>query len=85
MSHCRSGCPTQDHQSYIECLRDAGIRVAYCDSVNGWDATKQRNWDRELSDYRGALKEGMEPLGTDRRSIDSALRISDETGVAFKG
>ena len=25
--NCRSGCPTQDHDSYGECLRDANIAI----------------------------------------------------------
>lgn len=83
--NCRSGCPTQDHGSYGECLRAANVRVAYADSANGWDATKQKKWDRELSDYRSALAQGIQPKGTDRRSIDQAVKISNETGQPFKG
>ena len=24
---CRTGCPTQDHKSWGECVRDAGIAI----------------------------------------------------------
>lgn len=82
---CRSGCPTRDHLSYGECLRAANVKVAYTNSANGWDSTKQKKWDRELEDYRSAVKQGIQPKGTDRRSIDNAVRISNETGTPFKG
>lgn len=81
---CRSGCPTQDHDSYAHCLRSSGLRVAYCDSVNRRDFTRQKRWDAELASYRTAVKSGIQPAGTDRRSIDRANRISDATGVAFQ-
>lgn len=80
---CRSGCPTQDHESYGACLRAANTRVAYANSVNGWDYTKEKKWRKELSDYRAAVKQGIEPAGTDRKSIDQAVRISNETGKAY--
>jgi len=81
---CRSGCPTQDHESYIACFRDSGIRVAYANSTNGWDFTKQKRWDQELSDYRTAVKQGIEPDGCDRRSIDKAVKASDAAGAAYR-
>lgn len=79
---CRSGCLTQDHASYGECLKSAGLRVAYTNSTNGYDATKQKRWDKELQDYRDARAQGIEPEGTDRRSIDEAVRMSDMIGKA---
>lgn len=82
---CRSGCQTQDHASYSECLKSANVKIAYANSVNGWDATKQKRWDKELSDYRSAVSQGIQPKGTDRRSIDQAVMISNETGQAFQG
>lgn len=82
---CRSGCPAQDCASYAECLRAANVRVAYANSANGWDLTKQKTWDKELSDYRSAVSQGIQPKGTDRRSIDQAVIISNETGQPFRG
>ena len=81
---CRTGCPTKDHASYADCLRDSGLRIAYARSASGWDATRQKKWDRELADYRSAVKQGIEPDGTDRASIDKAVRISNETGQAYQ-
>jgi hypothetical protein len=74
---CSSGCPTQDHASYGECLRSKTARVAYANSVNGWDATKQRRWDGELSRYRALVASGVEPKGTTHRDMDRAERQAD--------
>lgn len=39
MSNCTSGCPTQDHATWGECVRSKGLRVAYCQSAKGHDFT----------------------------------------------
>jgi hypothetical protein len=83
--NCRTGCPTQDHDTWGECARDANLRIGYAASAKGWDLTKQKKWDRELEDYRSAVKQGIQPKGTDRRSIDNAVRISNEIGKPFQG
>jgi hypothetical protein len=75
MTNCRTGCPTQDHGSYSECLRRTGPRIAYCQSANGWDASKQARWDRELSRYRDLTASGVEPEGTTHREMDQAERV----------
>lgn len=81
---CRSGCPDQNCASYAECLRGANVKVSYTNSANGWDRTKQQKWDKELSDYRDARRQGIEPAGTDRKSIDAAVAISNEIGHPFR-
>lgn len=75
---CRSGCPTQDHDTYGECCRASGIRVAYCATAKGWDFSKQKRWDRELEGYRDAVAEGLNPEGTSWSDIDAARRKADE-------
>lgn len=34
-THCRSGCPTQDHGSYGECLKDARFGVSAGETAKG--------------------------------------------------
>jgi hypothetical protein len=82
---CRSGCATQDHRSYAECLRDSVIRVAYTNSANGWDYTKQKKWESELGAYKQARQEGIQPTGTTRREIDRAKRLSDAAQRPYDG
>ena len=78
---CRAGCPTQDHATYSACLRASGVRVAYSNSAAGWDATKQKRWDRELQGYRDAVSEGLDPNGTTWPKIDEARRAADLAGA----
>ena len=80
---CTTGCPTQDHQSYGECLRAKNSRVAYCNSAAGRDYTAQKKWDTELAFYRKAKAEGIQPAGTKTDSIERAFRISDKLGKAY--
>lgn len=75
---CRSGCPTQDHPSYAYCLRDAALRIAYTNSVNGWDYSKQQKWDKELSRFRDLRQSGVEPSGTTHREMDQAERVCNQ-------
>lgn len=82
---CREGCPTQDHDSYAQCCRDSGLRVAYANSTNGWDFTRQKRWEGELADYRKLRAEGSQPRGTDRAHLEATKRVSDKTGQPFKG
>lgn len=81
---CRSGCPTQDHKSWGECARAASLKVAYC-GIGGGDATKQKKWDRELDSYKAARAQGIQPRSTKSRDIETAVKVSDMTGVAFQG
>lgn len=81
---CRTGCATKDHASYADCLRDAGVRVAYCNSANNQDYSRQKAWDKNLDDYRDARRQGIQPSGTSRAQIERAVAISNETGSAFK-
>lgn len=74
---CRSGCKTKNHVSYAECLRSAGTRVAYTNSAGGWDYSKQKAWDSELSEYRSLVDQGVQPPGTDRASLESAKKLAD--------
>lgn len=81
---CTSGCATQDHGSYGECLRSKRPKVAYANMAGGMDATRQKNWDRDLDAYRDARRQGIQPSGTDRASVDRAIAISNETGTAYQ-
>lgn len=80
---CRSGCRTQDHQSWGECLRDAGVRTYLASPSKGLDGTKQKKWDRELQAYRDARSQGIQPDSTNMPDIQKALKASDRAGAAY--
>lgn len=79
---CRSGCKTQDHATWGECARAANLRVAYC-GIGGGDATAQKNWDQDLSLYRQARAQGIQPDGTTRNKVMKALKASEMVGAAY--
>lgn len=85
MSNCSSSCATQDHATFGECVRAKSLRVAYCQSADGKDYTKQKRWDRELNAYEDARAEGIQPSGTSMAKIQQAKDASDRMGAAFDG
>lgn len=60
--------------SYGQHLRRKGIRVAYTNSTNGWDASKQKRWDGELQRYRDLSASGIDPDGTTHTEMDRTER-----------
>lgn len=82
--NCSAGCITRDHDSFGACMRAKNTRVAYCQSVIGHDATRQKKWDNDLAAYRDARRQGVQPAGTGRDSVDRAMKISEQTGVAYQ-
>ena len=85
-SNCRSGCKTQDHKSYSDCLQEANFGFTGCfPTRQGWDKDKEKNWDKELDSYYSAVKQGVEPISTKKKDIDAAMMLSNEAGKAFDG
>lgn len=80
---CRTGCKTKSHNSYHECLRDAGTRTYLASPSRGLDGTTQKRWDRELSEYREARRQGVQPDGTTGPKVEGAMRLSDQAGAAY--
>jgi hypothetical protein len=85
MSNCRTGCPTQDHESWGDCLRASNLQLTTGDANSnlisgGWTNKK---WNKELDLYASARKQGIQPDGTSTAKIQKALDISEKTGVAY--
>ena len=51
----------------------------------GWDKDKENKDNRELDSYWSALKQGVEPVSTQQKDIDAAMKISNDVGKAFDG
>lgn len=81
---CSTGCTTRDHETFGECLRAKQMKVAYCQSWKGHDYTKQKAWDSELSAYRDARAQGVQPDGTTRPKVEAAMKASEATGTPFQ-
>ncbi len=63
-------------------MRAKNAMVAYC-GVAGGDASAEKRWDKELSAYRDARAQGIQPTGTTMPKIEAALRASDAAGAAY--
>lgn len=84
--NCSSGCKTQDHESYSDCLNSKNTGFAGCfPSRQGWDKDKEKRDNKELDSYWSAVKQGIEPRSTRQADIDAAVKISNEGGKAFDG
>ena len=79
LSKCRSGCPTQDHESWGDCARASNIGISSEPTAN-----YIKNTDKELSAYRDARKQGIQPASTKMKDIQKAVRASDLIGRAAK-
>jgi hypothetical protein len=79
LSNCRTGCRTQDHESYGECLRESNISIGN-EQVS---STLKKN-EKELTAYRDARKVGIQPASTRMKDIQKAVRVSEVTGRAAK-
>lgn len=77
LSKCRSGCPTQDHESWGDCARASNIGISSEPIAN-----YIKNTDKELSAYRDARKQGIQPASTKMKDIQKAVRASDLIGRA---
>jgi hypothetical protein len=85
-SNCRSGCKTQDHESYSDCLQSANFGFAGCfPTRQGWDKDKEKKDNKEIQSYWDATRQGIEPRSTRQKDIDAAVRLSNEAGKAFDG
>lgn len=80
--NCRSGCIEKNHETYIDCLRDANIQTNAGDAAGNKTMTKKR-WDAELNAYANARSQGIQPAGTTMRAVNEAKAASDTLGVAF--
>ena len=80
---CSSGCPTQDHKSWGECVRSKKQMVGFARSAYGADKSKDKLHERELSLYRELRAQGIQPDGTGMAKLKFAERMSTETGMAY--
>lgn len=78
---CSSGCPTQDHASYGECMRTKGVRLPAI-GIEGQHVQKQA--DKTLDAYEAARKQGIQPASTRAHDVAQAVQISNETGKAYQ-
>lgn len=74
------------HPDYVEgCF---GCKVGSLQLSTG-DANSRvpsaKGWDKRLQAYRDATAQGVEPRGTDWKSINQAMQVSEKVGKAYDG
>jgi len=79
---CRSGCPTQDHGNWGDCLRASGLQLSTGDAGSSKQMS-QKKWDSELTAYKSAIDQGIEPATTNMKDIRGAVELSNIAGKAF--
>jgi hypothetical protein len=81
--NCRSGCLEKNHESWIECLRDANLNINAGDAGRVEAPMTAKKWDAELSAYRDARAQGIQPAGTTLKAVNEAKAASDKLGAAY--
>lgn len=69
---CRSGCPTQDHLTWGECFRAAGVEFG-----NPGQRRYSKAWDNELALYKRARTDGLNPRSTKTNDSLMAYKMAD--------
>lgn len=82
MSNCKSGCKTQDHASYGECLR-ANKPTVWNPTRSGDDLyAKEHLNNLEITEYRAARAQGIQPKTTRLPDIRAAVAESKAKDTA---
>jgi hypothetical protein len=77
----------QKHPEYVEgCFgcKIGDLQLSTGDA-NGKRIMSSKSFDGELNSYYDATRQGIEPVSTKKKDIDAAVRLSNDTGVAFNG
>jgi hypothetical protein len=79
---CRTGCPTQDHENWGDCVRASNLSLNAGDAKSGFidNGYTQRKWDAELKAYKDARANGIQPKSTRMKDIQDAVKLSDKAG-----
>lgn len=74
---CRSGCKTQDHDSWGECARAAAIQIDRHALAGNRMAEKDK--DRRLGRYEDARNQGLQPKSTQWKHVNAAFETGGTT------
>lgn len=75
----------QTHPEYVEgCFGcKIGTLVVSTGDANSNKLMTSKKWDRELSAYKDARAQGIQPAGTSMRAIEESLKASETLGKAY--
>lgn len=72
---CSSGCPTQDHATYGECLRAKNVRH-HALGGTGHSRRDQKNFERANEKYRQAVRDGLQPSRVSESAVNAAYEAA---------
>ena len=75
----------REHPTYVDgCFGcKIGTLVVSSGDANTNKLMSSKKWDRELSAYKEARKQGIQPAGTSMRAIEESLKASETLGKAY--
>lgn len=76
---CSSGCPTQDHATWGECVRSKSLQVA--------DVTAHKfnsGIYRQQDNYMNARNAGLQPESPFKKDVDFAWKQTEKNGVPYR-
>lgn len=76
---CSSGCPTQDHASFGECLRSKKLQIA---DPTAYAFHQHRN--SEVKEYVRAREAGLQPKTFFKKDVDAAWKKTEATGIPYR-
>lgn len=78
---CRSGCPTQDHESWAQCAKASNISVNSI--INSSTQGMFEQTKKELSAYQELRRDGIQPEGTTMEKISAARKATRDLGRPY--
>lgn len=78
---CREGCVTKDHESWAACARAANVTVNAM--VTSQFQRMYGQTKRDLSAYRQARADGIQPAGTTERKVNAAVEATRLLGRPY--
>lgn len=78
---CRTGCLTQDHQSWAQCAKASNISITAV--INSPQQGMYEQTKKELRAYRDLRASGIQPEGTSMDKINAAREATRSLGRPY--
>lgn len=59
------------------------IKFGY-DPAKGFDATKEKHWNKDIDHARHAMENGVLPDNCSRKAVDRAIANTEKTGIEYR-
>lgn len=71
--HCSDNCPTKDHRSWGECVRNKGIKTQWLGGT-GPSLADQRKFEKDTASYRQVVRDGGSLSTAMNKGVEAAYR-----------